>query len=166
MMTHTSPSWITTLATRLLSNPQSFGEVKVTQRTRSFGFQIQASFHQKLPTLTFSLTSENAPSPGQFAIQVNFATGEIIDIANETGVIGCLQQDLTEATSRSERLTLRWSIEHHGGALIPRLEIGEEEWLYPAVRFSPSCEYVATASVSDDARLSHAYVWCQDQIKG
>ncbi|TLD68522.1 hypothetical protein FEM03_22210 [Phragmitibacter flavus] len=164
MITRTHPSRIQATPFSSVSKSHSFGSVKVKRATKNFGFQIQTELTSDLPELTFALTAASAPSAGQFAIHINFNTGEITDAANQTGVMGCLHQRPSSLSHRRQPLVLRWFVEHHGGALIPRLEIGDEEWLYPAVRFSPDCEYVATASTNPSMQLSQAYVWCQDYL--
>lgn len=158
----------TTSHTLPTTTSQPFGSIKVHANTLSFGFQIQLNLQPSTPNqvVEFALTSQTAPTPGQFSIQLDLQSGVLTDNINQTGVIGKLHQNLLNLSQRHAPLLLRWTVDHHGGALIPRLEIGEEEWLYPAVRFAPNCQYLATASSSHhNNQFSQAYVWCQDRLK-
>lgn len=148
------------------------GKIRVRECTTSFGFQIYAANPVPHPTLVFALSQ--LPEPGrkavQFAVKVDLDSGEIWDVANHTGVIGWLDRQLWPSATEEYPLVLRWEIEHTGGALIPRLVIGEEEWLYPSVLFPGGCTFAAVAghnlaNVEPRDVFSPGYVWCQDRLK-
>ena len=149
------------------------GKILVSASTNWFGFQISACNPIPHPSLYFTLHQENV-SPGvkpvQFGVLVDFETGEIWDIANRSGVIGCLEQSLWPNSEEAYPITLRWEIEHTGNVLIPRLNIGDEEWLYPSLLFPGDCHFVATTghNLPDEPTstvFSPGYVWCQDSIR-
>lgn len=166
MPTPLLPHWPATLDQYTISQ---HGRVMVHEGTTSFGFQMRVENVDVRPSLVFALTTNKINDLGQFAVHIDLTTGEISDIANKTGVIGWLEQDIYEAIDESHPLMLRWEVEHIGGALIPRLQIGDEEWLYPSVLFSGKAKYTAVAGYHTP--LNHAgsmfsptYVWCQDRL--
>jgi hypothetical protein len=148
------------------------GKIRVRQRTTSFGFQIYAANPVPHPSLIFAVSQGSVPGRKavQFAVKVDLETGEIWDVANDTGVIGWLERDLWPSATENFPLVLRWEIEHTGSALIPRLVIGEEEWLYPSVLFPGESNFAAVtghnlAGVDSKDVFSPGYVWCQDRLK-
>ena len=143
---------------------REYGSIHVHQRTSHFGFQMQVHMDDGDDSVIFALTSQHAQSElGQFCVRVDLITGEIWDTANHTGLIGWLNQNLNDLKKAGATLQMRWEIEHHGGALIPRLQIGDEEWLYPAVPFLADTCYVATVA-NGSHKISKGYVWCQDRL--
>lgn len=148
------------------------GKIRVHERTSSFGFQIYAANPLPHPALIFALSQ--APKAGgkavQFAVKVDMESGEIWDVANHSGIIGWLDRALWPSATEEFPLVLRWEIEHTGGALIPRLMIGEEEWLYPSVLFPGEAAFAAVTGhnlpgVEMRQVFSPGYVWCQDRLK-
>lgn len=148
------------------------GRIRVRDCTSSFGFQIHAANPLPHPVLVFALSQ--APEIGraavQFAVKVDLESGEIWDVANNTGVIGWLDRELWPSLTEDYPLVLRWEIEHTGGALIPRLVIGDEEWLYPSILFPGEAMFAAVAGhdlAETDMKdvFSPSYVWCQDRLK-
>lgn len=148
------------------------GKVRIRECTTSFGFQIHAANPMQHPQLIFALTQ--APEAGkksvQFAVKVDLESGEIWDVGNGTGVIGWLDRELWPSVTEEYPLVLRWEIEHTGSALIPRLVVGEEEWLYPSVLFPGEAIFSAVSGHNlpgMDMRdlYSPGYVWCQDRLK-
>jgi hypothetical protein len=148
------------------------GKIRVRECSTSFGFQIYAANPVPHPRLIFALSQ--APEAGrkavQFAVKVDLETGEIWDVANKTGVIGWLDRELWPSVTEEYPLVLRWEIEHTGSALIPRLVIGEEEWLYPSVLFPGEAIFAAVTGhdlpeVAMRSVFSPGYVWCQDRLK-
>ena len=119
----------------------SFGQLNVPAQPLRFGFQVDiipAQFES--PHLLFGLVSRTRTPEGKtrsvgFAVRVDLTNGEIWDMANDSGLIGWLESrgDLGRFTDE-EPMLLSWEVEHLGSALIPRLQIGGEEWLYPAVQ--------------------------------
>lgn len=150
---------------------QCHGRIRVRCCTRNFGFEIRACNPVSHPSLVFALVEDSRASqhPVQFAVRVDLESGEIWDIANNTGVIGWLELDDWKSASEEHPLVLRWEIERAGDALIPRLQIGDEEWLYPSVLFSGDAPFAALSG-HDVEGLAHrevfspGYVWCQDRI--
>ena len=149
------------------------GRIRVKDCTTSFGFQIHAANPLPHPSLIFALSQGYEPGVTKtvkFAVKVDLDTGEIWDVANNTGVIGWLDRELWPSEADEYPLTLRWEIEHVGEALIPRLVIGEEEWLYPSVLFPGEATFSATtghnmSEVEMKDVFSPGYVWCQDRLK-
>lgn len=148
------------------------GKIRVRQCSTSFGFQIHARNPVPHPTLVFALSQ--VPEAGgkivQFAVRVDLESGEIWDIANNTGVIGWLDRELWPSVMDEYPLVLRWEVEHTGSALIPRLLVGEEEWLYPSVLFPGEATFTAVtghnlAGAQMRDVFSPGYVWCQDRLK-
>jgi len=143
---------------------RKYGSIHVHQRTSHFGFQVQVHLDTGGDSVIFALKNQQPHSElGQFCVRVDLFTGEIWDAANQTGLIGWLSQNLVDLKNAGATLQMRWEIEHHGGALIPRLQIGEEEWLYPAVPFCADTHYAATISTAGH-KITKGYVWCQDRL--
>ena len=149
------------------------GKVRVRSCTTSFGFQIYAANPVPHPTLVFALSqgpSESGSKAVQFAVKVDLESGEIWDVANHTGVIGWLDRELWPSVTEEYPLVFRWEIEHTGCALIPRLMIGEEEWLYPSVLYPGESTFAAVTGhnlgeIEMRDVFSPGYVWCQDRLK-
>jgi len=161
-----APPW---LAPHGLFATRHYGSIQVRQTTEVFGFQIRACNPMAHPSLIFAIAADSAEKNAQFAVRVDLDTGEIWDVANKTGVIGWLEHDLWPNVSEEYPLILRWEVEHTGSALIPRLQIGEEEWLYPSVLFPGEAKFSATAghsqaNVEISDVFSPGYVWCQDRL--
>lgn len=154
-----------------LYSMRRYGKIQVSEATNNFGFQVHARVCPENPSIVFSLTGHGAEQSAQFGVRLNFSSGEIWDCANDTGLIGSLEQDILEDTAENPAtMLLRWEIEHLGGAMIPRLQIGEEEWLYPSVRFPGDAQFTAEAGhdldgVDVNAVFSPGYVWCQDRLR-
>lgn len=149
---------------------RDYGSIAVTELTNGFGFQIRACNPLSHPSLYLALTTLAAPQPVTFAVRVDLESGEIWDIGNHTGMLGWLDRDLWPNASEAYPLILRWEIEHTGQSLIPRLLIGEEEWLYPSVAFPGDVPFtalaghdMADATISDV--FSPGYVWSLDRLK-
>lgn len=152
-------------------NSHCHGRVRVRGNTRSFGFQIHACIPFSRPSLVFALCQDprTAMNPVQFAVRVDLESGEIWDIANRSGIIGWLEREPESTGDEHYPLVLRWEIERAGDALIPRLQIGDEEWLYPSVLFPGDAAFAALSghNLEDISRrdlFSPGYVWCQDAI--
>ena len=150
---------------------QCHGRVRVRYCTKNFGFEIRACNPVSHPSLVFALVqdSRGTQQPVQFAVRVDLESGEIWDIANNTGVIGWLELGHWKNAGEEYPLVMRWEIERAGDALIPRLQIGDEEWLYPSVLFAGDAPFAALSG-HDVEGLGHrdvfspGYVWAQDRI--
>ncbi len=155
-----------------LKNQQSHGKINVQERTLSFGFQIHARTPIPPPSIVFTLSQisgETNRAPVKFGIRVDFESGEIWDIANKSGVLGFLEKDFWPSQEGEYPIALRWEVEHTGHVLIPRLIIGDEEWLYPSLLFPGNSEFIAMSGhdmedTDNSAVFSAGYVWCQDRI--
>jgi hypothetical protein len=148
---------------------QHYGSIEVTGVTNGFGFQIRACNPLSHPSLYLALTSLDAPQAVTFAVRVDLESGEIWDIGNNTGMLGWLDRELWPSYE-DYPLMLRWEIEHTGLSLIPRLIIGEEEWLYPSVAFPGDAQFTALAGHDmADAAINEVfapgYVWSLDRLK-
>lgn len=149
---------------------RDYGSIEVTEVTNGFGFQIRACNPLSHPSLFLALTTPGDAPAVTFAVRVDLESGEIWDIGNNTGMLGWLDRDLWPNASEDYPLVLRWEIEHTGHSLIPRLLIGEEEWLYPSVAFPGDAQFTALAGHDmDDAAISEifspGYVWSLDRLK-
>jgi len=59
---------------------------------------------------------------------------EIWDVLNGSGLVGWVEHPLGLAGFTDEEpLLLGWEIEYHGKALIPKLVVADQQWLYPAI---------------------------------
>ena len=149
------------------------GKIRVRNRTSWFGFQIRTRNPVPHPTLVFALLHQATDASAAqvlFGVRVNLDSGEITDIANRTGVIGRLEEDLWPNQDEEFPILMRWEVEHTGDALIPRLHIGSEEWLYPSVLFPGDSHFIATTGhtmdpADSESLFSPGYVWCQDRLK-
>lgn len=118
---------------------QTFGCIEVPDHPLRFGFQLDLVPSQtESRQVVFALVAQDgAPGsrPGShgFAIRLDLETGEVWDILNESGLIGWVEKPLG-SFSDEEPMLLNWEVEHYGAALIPKLQIANEVFLYPAVR--------------------------------
>ncbi len=152
-------------------NLDSHGLIRVRQRTRRFGFEVQVEDLQLQPSLIFGMarmdgTKDNA----RFAVRLELSSGEIWDAAHDTGMIGVLDPTPYPGREELHQLKLRWTIERAGDALIPRLHLADEEFLYPAVRLLDDAPFVAftghdALELESAAIFSASHVWCVDGIK-
>ena len=120
-----------------------FGQICVPTHPMRFGFQVDI-----VPTtvpgrnVLFGLVGRLRDEAGHgrsvgFAVRIDLESGEVWDMINDTGLIGWLPTDDRHNLARftdEEPMLLSWEVEHLGAALIPRLQIAGEEWLYPAVQ--------------------------------
>ncbi len=120
----------------------SFGMIEVPPHPLRFGFQVDIIPQESPPHVMFGLVSRMRHRDGRhfssgFAIHLNLETGEIWDLLNASGLVGTIpcHQDFLSKFTDEEPLLLSWEIEHLGAALIPKLNIGGEQWLYPAIGF-------------------------------
>lgn len=146
------------------------GTVRVGRKTNRFGFQIAASNRMAQPTLLFALRSDGGEFPVEFGIRINLASGEISDTANNAGLIGFLDPSLWPEPHAAYPLVLRWEIENTGLALIPRLTIGDEEWLYPSVHSPGEAWFTAISGhdlegADNSTVYSPGMVWCEDRLQ-
>ncbi len=128
----------------------NFGSLEVKAEPVRFGFQIDLTPSVLLSQVAFGLMQKGGDGTRLgFAVRLDLDRGEIWDIANNSGLIGWIdepQNYLSAATS--EPILLSLEIERMGSALLPKLQVGGEEWLYPAVRSLEAIEFVAVAGCS------------------
>jgi hypothetical protein len=150
----------------------SFGEQCLPNTPVKFGFQVDLKVQPGMREIVFGLVNLNqgrvAQQPAGFAIRIDLERGEIWDIMNDSGLVGWLERPLIGATSGSEsHLLLSLEIERAGSALLPKLQIGGEEWLYPALRSSESLQLSAVAGtnarVSAEAAFSNPALWSEEE---
>lgn len=149
----------------------NFGSLDVPAEPTKFGFQIDLTPSVLLSQVVFGLLQKGhkpgAPNRVGFAVRLDLDRGEIWDMVNNSGLIGWIDepQSYTSAASQ-EPILLSFEVERIGSALLPKLQVGGEEWLYPAVRSMEGMEFVAvagcSASHSEGLELfSSASVWSE-----
>ena len=116
----------------------SFGSLSIPPHPLRFGFQVDIIPETCPGQILFALTTrESARSDYKgtrgFAVCLDLSTGEIWDLLNNSGLIGILDEPeiFFSKFTDEEPMLMSWEVEHLGNALIPRLHIGGEEWLYP-----------------------------------
>lgn len=128
----------------------NFGEQSIPSAPVRFGFQVDLSANPGLSEVVFGLINPDngtrLSQPVGFAIRIDLERGEIWDIINDSGLVGWLEEPLSDASNRGDgRVLLSLEIERAGSALLPKLQIGGEEWLYPALRSSDALNLIAVA---------------------
>jgi hypothetical protein len=119
----------------------SFGSIRVPPHPLRLGFQLDIIPSECPNQIIFGLISQHRPQVNGrfqthgFAIRLNLLTGEIWDMLNDSGLIGMVEEPDTFQTryTDEEPMLMSWEVEHLGSALIPRLQIAGEQWLYPAL---------------------------------
>jgi hypothetical protein len=150
----------------------TYGSLALPQKQVRFGFQLDyvpPSFGS--PEIVFGLVQRN-PDNGSivngFAVRFDMESGEVWDLINESGLIGWVENPLGHhAYSDEDPMLLSWEVERLGAALIPKLQIGGEEWLYPSVRCPGDSELTAIAGCTSgdgapDEMFLHPAVWRED----
>jgi hypothetical protein len=127
------------------------GSIQVATGPGEFGFQIEVTPSVVLSQTLVALVDKAAPS-GQagsgFGIRIDWERGEIWDAINGSGLIGWLEEDWQR---QDDTVSIRFEVERMGSALLPRLTIGQEEWLYPALRHSEAAAFMAVAGCRGNA---------------
>lgn len=168
MKTLPAPHWPSVLDSFRI---RSHGRIHVRRVTQRFGFQIRAGDCVPHPSMIFGLAQvESSGQRVRFAVRIDMESGEIWDAAHDFGLLGTLERSLWPSTDDAHPLVLRWAVEHAGSVLIPRLHVGDEEFLYPSQHFPSEGPFVAFTGhdldeVSASAIFSPGYVWCQDRLK-
>jgi len=119
---------------------QSYGSMLLPDYPIRFGFQVDIVPGNCPSSILFGLVSrdpvngETAKTSG-FAVRVDLEMREIWDVLNGTGLVGWVEHPLGLAGfTDKEPLLLGWEIEYHGQALIPKLVVADQQWLYPAIQ--------------------------------
>lgn len=132
-----------------------FGHLTVPSKPTRFGFQVDIVPSALLPEIAFGIV-QREPKTGSlgvgFAVKVDLDRGEIWDLVNQSGLVGWIENPLGHhAYSAEEPMLLSWEIERIGSVLIPKLQIGGEEWLYPSIRCVQALELTAIAGCASMA---------------
>ncbi|SKB02213.1 hypothetical protein SAMN02745166_03581 [Prosthecobacter debontii] len=147
----------------------SFGEILVPDHPLRFGFQYDVVPSQTgSQNIILALTAV-AKIPGTeqsctrgFAVKVDLVTGEVWDLLNDSGLVGWIERPMDTFTDE-EPMLLNWEVEHYGAALIPKLQIGGEVFLYPALRYTDGMvmDTVAGLDIGQDpaSTFMHPAVW-------
>jgi hypothetical protein len=149
----------------------SFGTIEVPAHPLHFGFQVDIIPELAPYQIMFGLVSRQKMTNGRFcsagfAIHLDLVTGEVWDLLNDNGLLGSIPDHelFFSKFTDEEPMLLSWKIEHLGTALIPKLHIGNEEWLYPAIGFRQGMLMETIAGASGDfgstlTAFHHPAVW-------
>jgi hypothetical protein len=125
----------------------NYGSIDVVPGPAKFGFEIEVTPSVVLSEVYLALVQPDT-NPGQervgFGIRIDWERGEIWDALNGAGIVGWLDEDWGGFGSP---VKLSFQIERVGSALLPRLTVGSEEWLYPALRSKTQLKMIALAGV-------------------
>jgi hypothetical protein len=118
---------------------ESLGHLVVPDYPIRFGFQIDVVPEDCPSQIVFGLVasepanSRNGRTYG-FAVRIDLENREIWDVLNGTGLVGWVEHPLGLAGFTDEEpLLLGWEIELHGQQLIPKLQVADQQWLYPSI---------------------------------
>jgi hypothetical protein len=150
----------------------NYGSIDAPVGPVRFGFQVDLSPHIKMNEAVFGLVhqSNGVSKPVGFAVRIDLERGEIWDLVNDSGLIGWVEQPIGLAVAAGEEpLLLSLEVERVGSALLPKLQIGGEEWLYPAIRSTSAMEFTAIAGTkcrhSSELEPREVYsspsLWCE-----
>ena len=138
-----------------------FGTLTVPSKPMRFGFQIDIVPTSPSPEIAFGVVQRDAAKGSfgvGFAVRIDLERGEIWDLVNNSGLVGWIEHPLgLHAYSAEEPMLLSWEIERIGSVLIPKLQVGGEEWLYPSIRCADSLQLTAVAGCSSEQ--DHASDW-------
>lgn len=149
-----------------------FGSLTIPGKPMRFGFQIDIVPTVPCPEVAFGVVQRNAAKGtfgAGFAVRIDMERGEIWDLVNGSGLVGWLENPLgLQAYSAEEPMLLSWEIERIGSVLIPKLQVGGEEWLYPSIRCTDSLQLTAVAGCSaeheqDADWFMHPALWYEEQ---
>ena len=149
----------------------SFGSLTIPPHPLRFGFQVDIIPDTSPDHILFALTTQERSRSGLngtrgFAVRLDLKTGEIWDLLNDSGLIGIMEDSeiFFSKFTDEEPMLMSWEVEHLGNALIPRLHIGGEEWLYPAIKAHDSLTMDTLAGGEGDkgstmTAFMHPAVW-------
>ncbi len=118
---------------------ESLGHLIVPDYPIRFGFQIDVVPENCPSQIIFGLAARDPVNGGTaksygFAVRIDFENREIWDVLNGAGLVGWVEHPLGLAGYTDEEpLLLGWEIELHGHNLIPKLQVGDQQWLYPTI---------------------------------
>ncbi|WP_395716623.1 hypothetical protein [Prosthecobacter sp.] len=119
---------------------QSFGSLVLPDHPIRFGFQVDIVPESCPKSILFGLINRDpvnggTPKTTGFAVRVELEMREVWDVLNGSGLVGWVEHPLGLAGFTDEEpLLLGWEIEFHGQALIPKLVVADQQWLYPAIQ--------------------------------
>ncbi len=119
---------------------QSYGSLLLPDHPIRFGFQVDIVPDNCPTTILFGLVSRDPVNGGHakttgFAVRVDLEMREVWDALNGSGLVGWVEHpNGLKGFTDEEPLLLGWEIEYHGEALIPKLVVGDQQWLYPAIQ--------------------------------
>ena len=149
-----------------------FGKLTIPARPVQFGFQLDMVPTFNHPEISFGIVQRDPSNHSLkmgFAVRIDFERGEIWDLCNNMGLVGWLEQPYgNQGYSPEEPMLLSWEVERIGSALIPRLQVGGEEWLYPSIRSTEDLELSAIAGCASDLikpqdSFIHPALWLQEK---
>jgi hypothetical protein len=135
---------------------QSFGSLVTPDHPIRFGFQVDIVPSQCPRIVTFGLVAHEPANGGHpkthgFAVRIDLESKEIWDLLNGSGLVGWLDHPGgLEAFTDEEPLLLGWEIDLHGQAMIPRLQLADQQWLYPTIHCANPATFEAIVGWSDD----------------
>jgi len=150
----------------------SFGAQSLPTTPVRFGFQVDLTILPGISEVVFGLVNLNhgrhSTQPTGFAIRIDLERGEIWDIMNDSGLIGWLEQPLSGRNAAvNDRVLLSLEIERAGSALLPKLQIGGEEWLYPALRSNEDLQLAGVAGTNSRINAQDAFcnpaIWSEEE---
>jgi hypothetical protein len=118
----------------------SYGSLVLPNHPIRFGFQVDIVPENCPKNILFGLISRDPVNGGSaktsgFAVKVDLEMREVWDVLNGSGLVGWVEHPLGLAGFTDEEpLLLGWEIEFHGHALIPKLVVADQQWLYPAIQ--------------------------------
>ncbi len=156
----------------------NYGTLEVPSGPVRFGFQVDLSPNAVLREAVFGLIQQGSSEAGKpigFAIRIDLERGEIWDLVNDSGLIGWVDRAIGfSAAGGDEPLLLSLEIERVGSAFLPKLQIGGEEWLYPAIRSIAALDFAALAgskasrnssSIEPHEIFGNPSLWCEGSEK-
>lgn len=119
----------------------SYGSLVLPDHPIRFGFQVDIVPDNCPTSILFGLVSRHPVNGGHaaktagFAVRVDLEMREVWDALNRSGLVGWVEHPKGLAGFTDEEpLLLGWEIEYHGNALIPKLVVADQQWLYPAIQ--------------------------------
>ena len=118
---------------------ESFGHLVVPDHPIRFGFQVDIVPENCPRQIFFGLVANENINSGHpksygFAVRIDLENGEIWDVLNGAGLVGWVEhQEGLSGFTDEEPLLLGWEIELHGHALVPKLQVADQQWLYPTI---------------------------------
>lgn len=135
---------------------ESLGHLVVPDYPIRFGFQIDVVPEHCPKQVLFGLVAHDPASTGAtktygFVVRIDLENREIWDVLNGAGLVGWVEHPLGLAGFTDEEpLLLGWEIELHGHNLIPKLQVADQQWLYPTIHCPNATTMEAIAGSEGD----------------